>query len=459
MIKLERKNIKEVRISIDEMGKVYFYNNRVLIVINEDYIHVVKEIFESGFLNKLIELELFPMTWIVDDIKISGYNFIVEHKTVKYWNYPYEWSFNMLKDAALVLLEVNNIANQFGFELIDTHFNNVVFDRTKPKFFDLGGFEVIKDKSIWKGYIGFYDHFYATLYLWSNGYVNSARNITLMNICFSQDEFFKIKHPIIYTKAVSKMFLNIRRLAMTSSYKIESKFNNIIIKKILFIIKKFIQSKFTGSALEDKVKKLNYYKGSSTWGDYHTNIDVEREKRFQRVLEIICTFKDANTLVEVASNQGKFASYVSSNSHLENIIATDYDEEAVDTMYLNNRNSTNLVPFIFDFIRPNGRILDKPIQDRIKSDIVMALALTHHLILSQNIDIDYILKSMRALTNKYIIIEFMPLGLYDSKLHITPKVPTYYTTQWFKDNFEKYFFLITDEQLEVNRHLFVGKTK
>ena len=85
-----------------------------------------------------------------------------------------------------------------------------------------------------------------------------------------------------------------------------------------------------------------YSKGSSTWGDYHTNIDVEREKRFQRILEIISTFKDANTLVEVASNQGKFASYVSSNSHLENIIATDYDEEAVDTMYLNNRNNSSI---------------------------------------------------------------------------------------------------------------------
>ena len=144
---------------------------------------------------------------------------------------------------------------------------------------------------------------------------------------------------------------------------------------------------------------------------------------------------------------------------MKNIIATDYDEEAVDTMYLNNRNSTILVPLIYDFIRPNGRIFDKPIQDRIKSDIVMALALTHHLILSQNIDIDYIFKSMRALTYKYIIIEFMPLGLYDGKLYITPKVPPYYTTQWFRDNFEKYFFLITDEQLEVNRHLFVGKTK
>ena len=48
MIKLERKNIKEVRISIDEMGKVYFYNNRVLRVINEDYIHVVKEISKAS---------------------------------------------------------------------------------------------------------------------------------------------------------------------------------------------------------------------------------------------------------------------------------------------------------------------------------------------------------------------------------------------------------------------------
>ena len=174
----------------------------------------------------------------------------------KYWNYPYEWSFNMLKDAAPVLLEVNNIANQFGFELIDTHFNNIVFDRTKPKYFDLGGFEVIKDKSIWKGYIGFYDHFYATLFLWSRGYVNTARNITLMNICFSQEEFFKIKHPIIYTKTINKVLQNIRRLGMSSSHIIESKFKSIIIKKILFIIKKIIQSRFTGSALEDKVKTI-----------------------------------------------------------------------------------------------------------------------------------------------------------------------------------------------------------
>ena len=459
MIELEISNLKDVRLSIDEMGKIYFYNKRVLRVINEEYINFVKQIFDSGFLNKLIELELFPKTWIVDDITISGYNFIVEHKAVNHWNYSYEWSFNMLKDAALVLLEVNNIANNFGFELVDTHFNNVVFEGTKPKYFDLGGFKVIKEKTIWRGYIGFYDHFYATLFLWSKGYVKTARNITLMNVCFSQDEFLKISHPIIYTKAISKVLQNIRRLGMASSDIIESKFNSFFIQKILFIIKKFCQSRFTASFLKDKVKKLNYYKVSTIWGNYHTNIDVEREKRFQRVLEIICTLKDANTLVEVASNQGKFASYVSSNSHLDNIIATDYDEEAVDTMYLNNRNNTKIIPLIYDLIRPNGRILDEPIQDRIKSDIVMALALTHHLILSQNINIDYIFKSMRALTTKYIIIEFMPLGLYDGKTPTTPKVPPYYTAQWFRNTFEQYFFLITDEQLEVNRHLFVGQAK
>ena len=36
MIELEIKNLKEVRISIDETGKIYFYNNRVLRIINEE---------------------------------------------------------------------------------------------------------------------------------------------------------------------------------------------------------------------------------------------------------------------------------------------------------------------------------------------------------------------------------------------------------------------------------------
>jgi hypothetical protein len=62
MIELEIKNLKEVRISIDEMGKIYYYNNRVLRIINEEYIPIVKQMFESGFIKKLIEFELFPNT-------------------------------------------------------------------------------------------------------------------------------------------------------------------------------------------------------------------------------------------------------------------------------------------------------------------------------------------------------------------------------------------------------------
>ena len=61
--------IREMR-NADEIAKEFPDIDRL---VNEEYIHVVKQIFESGFLNKLIELELFPKTWIVDDIKISGY--------------------------------------------------------------------------------------------------------------------------------------------------------------------------------------------------------------------------------------------------------------------------------------------------------------------------------------------------------------------------------------------------
>ena len=53
----------------------------------------------------------------------------------------------------------------------------------------------------------------------------------------------------------------------------------------------------------------------------------------------------------------------------------------------------------------------------------------------------------------------MPLGLYSGSLENTPPVPDYYTLDWFKDNFSKYFNYILDEEVEVNRHLFIAKVK
>ena len=77
---------------------------------------------------------------------------------------------------------------------------------------------------------------------------------------------------------------------------------------------------------------------------------------------------------------------------------------------------------------------------QLQSDIVFALALTHHLILSQGISLLVLLNTLSHLTHQYIVIEFMPLGLWDGKN--APPIPDWYNINWFRVHFEKYFMLI-----------------
>lgn len=95
------------------------------------------------------------------------------------------------------------------------------------------------------------------------------------------------------------------------------------------------------------------------------------------------------------------------------------------------------------------------VANAVKSDIVMALAVTHHLILTQQYQINDIFNTLKSYSNKYVFVEFMPLGLWNG--HNNPTVPDWYTVDWFKEHFEKYFKLLKIDHYEKNRILFIGE--
>ncbi len=463
MKKIKITDCTTVELSIDEVGTIFFYEDRILRVISEKYIEQVKNIFNNGLLEELLEKKLFPKTW-VSDIEIEGYSMVIEHEKIKCWNYPYEWSFDMLKDTALTILEVNKIANKYEYQIHDAHANNIVFNMGLPQYIDFGSFVKIEkeNQDSWKSYNIFYNQFYIPLYLWSKGFPDIARNIFLMMDYFEESEFYKIKHPLlsfIGGKKFFDIFKNIKKLSLVSKERINNKINNPIKKRIGLFIHILFKNYFISEKFESKIKAFKAPKQISMWNDYHDNIDPTSIERFIKIKKIIESLEDTKSLVELASNQGKFVEFILDSTHIKQVIGTDYDKEAVNIMYNNNKYRDNFLPLLFDMVRTNGRISDESIAKRIKSDIVVALAVTHHLLLAQNISIDFIFKTMSKLTNKYIIVEFMPLGLYSGNLFNIPTLPKFYNLKWFKDNFVQYFDLILDEELEINRHVFVGKIK
>lgn len=463
MTKININDCSTVEIPIDEIAKILFYKDRILRIISEAYIDSTQLMIDSGLFNELMEKKLFPKTWI-SDVEIEGYSMIIEHEKINHWNYPYEWSFDMLKDAALTVIEVNKIANKYGYQIRDGHSYNIVFNMSKAQYIDFGSFVKIDSeiKNSWISYELYYKYFYIPLYLWTKGFPDTARNIFLMMDDFSELEFYKIKHPFL--SCIGRNFFfkglkNIRTISLVSRSKIIAKFNNSIKGKVVLIINFLFKNYFTSIKLEKKTINLLKPKEISMWDDYHNNVDPASDVRFIKIKEIIQNLQDASSLVELASNQGKFAEFVLDSTHIEKVIATDYDKEAINIMYNNNKHRDNFLPLLFDMVRTNGRQYDEYIHDRVKSDIVVALAVTHHLLLTQSIPIEYILKTMSKLTNKYIIIEFMPLGLYSGNIHNIQPVPSFYTLKWFRENFVQYFDLILDKELEINRHVFVGKLK
>lgn len=90
---------------------------------------------------------------------------VLEHERVPAVSFPYEWGFGMLKDAALLTLDLQLTALAEGFTLKDGSPYNVQFLGTKPVFIDVGSLERNRPGSVWAGYRQFCEQFLYPLML------------------------------------------------------------------------------------------------------------------------------------------------------------------------------------------------------------------------------------------------------------------------------------------------------
>jgi hypothetical protein len=140
------------------------------------------------------------------------------------------------------------------------------------------------------------------------------------------------------------------------------------------------------------------------------------------------------------------------------VICTDYDEIAIDKLVKRfSDQNVKLAPAILDFVKPLGNLrTDSPIM-RFQSDMVIALAVTHHLILTQKISINVILDSLFGYSKQYVLVEFMPLGLWDGNTALP--IPSWYTPEWFEAHLRKYASIEKVIHYSTNRILYFCNKK
>ncbi|HYC28343.1 MAG TPA: hypothetical protein VEB42_05990, partial [Chitinophagaceae bacterium] len=138
----------------DPSGFVFRTNGQVYRQVNQQYAATYDRFMQSGLYEKLTaSKKLLPHTEIAENITGTDnwYKTLLPEQ-VRFISYPYEWCFDELKDAALLVLDIMKESIAHGFILKDATPFNVQFYNGKPVWIDTLSFDIYEPSKPWVAY-------------------------------------------------------------------------------------------------------------------------------------------------------------------------------------------------------------------------------------------------------------------------------------------------------------------
>jgi len=400
MKKISKKHESSFR---DPSGYLFFDEGVLRRRILPIYFKQYKSLSEIGFFKTLSKKGLLiPHTVTLE----SEEEIIITPDKIPFITYPYEWSFEQYKQAALLTLRIQKYALTKGFSLKDASAYNVTMFKGKPIFIDTLSFDFYEEGTPWRAYKQFITHFFGPLVL--SKYFGSDM------IKMMQSHIDGIPLQMLSSLLPSKTKLsptiqsNIHLLARlegkhNDDYKAETKVSKLSLNALNKIL----------DNLYDYIKKISF-KDATEWGDYYskTNYDVQAFEAKKRLIKEWVLPLKAKRIIDVGGNDGTFARALGSKAHL---IVTDIDVNAVDQNFKKAQTQAedNMLAFVSDVLQPtpaigfNNTERESLIErlEKYAPDVTMALALIHHITLSGNVPFEKS-ASFFASFSKHLIIEF-----------------------------------------------------
>ncbi|MFK7831764.1 MAG: class I SAM-dependent methyltransferase [Winogradskyella sp.] len=388
----------------DPSGYVYIENGDIKRRINPIYFKQYQALTDSGFYNILFENGLLIKH---EEVESTTDQIIIKAEKIPFITYPYEWSFNMYKEAALLTLKLQKYSLEKGFSLKDASAFNITFHKGKALFIDTLSFDFYKENSPWRAYKQFITHFFGPLVL---AHYHGAQQLKLLSNFIDGIPVKMLSSMLPFkTKLSPILYSNIHLLAKledqhNEDYKGETKKATLSKKGQLNIIK----------SLYDYIKDLEL-KEHSEWGNYYTKTNYT-DAAFIKKSDIINGWVKnlkPSRLIDVGGNDGTFVRKL--DSALETALVCDIDNNAVDfnhkTQKLNKEQT--MLPFVLDVLNPSAAIgLNNVERDsfinRIKDfapQVTLALAVIHHMSLSGNVPFSESAKFFSSFS-EHLIIEF-----------------------------------------------------
>ena len=333
---------------------------------------------------------------------------VLHHERMPFVSYPYEWPFSMLRDAALLQLELLRRALDEDLILKDATPYNVQFRGARPVFIDVGSFEKLPKGEPWAAYRQFCMLFLYPLMLqaykgvpfqpWLRGSLAGIEPAHLRAVMSFRDLF---RRGVFTNVALLARF---ERKSANRGGEVKEEMKKAGFRKDFIVA--------NVKRLEKTIRHLEWKAGQTEWSDYgmttsYSDADAVRKEGFVR--EVVQE-RARDLAWDLGCNEGRHARIAAENTRY--VVAVDGDAAVVDRLYrsLAAEGATSILPLTGDLTDPSpalgwGGLERSPLDARGRPDLVLCLAVIHHVALSGNVPVPAFLDWLRSLGAE-LVVEF-----------------------------------------------------
>ena len=394
----------------DPLSRVFIAKNQVVRAFTAEGAADIEAVWSKKSIQKALSSGQLIESTIVKPSSVglsAPWVSAMTHPLVPVISYPYEWTFSMLKDAALLQLDLTRAALADGVGVKDATPYNVQFIGSRAQFIDAGSFEVRRKGDPWYGYKQFCEMFLYPLMLQAHlgvgfqpflrGSINGISPETMAKLLPGS-----IRHPrkgrlthVVLHAAAQKRFAD----STTDVKKEVAKAG--MSPQVLDATLRKLQGIVTGLTLGDT---------KSTWSEYserghYIESSLDEKERFVR--DAVAKSKRSQVW-DIGCNDGRFSRIAS--AHSDYVVAMDADPLVVDRLYnaLKAEKNDKILPLYVDMSDSGGGIgwrgQERPgIFSRGKPDVVLYLAVIHHVAITFNIPVSAQLDMLAELSPEIVI--------------------------------------------------------
>jgi SAM-dependent methyltransferase len=330
---------------------------------------------------------------------------------------PYEWCFGQLRAAALLTLRIQQLAIGHGMVLKDASAFNVQFRGAMPVFVDTLSFERLEEGKPWVAYRQFCQHFLAPLALQAlvDVRLRDLARVYLDGIPLDLASRLLPRRTWVRPWAALHIHLHARsiaRFASTSNATLAAG----VQPPAGTTTRPVSRAGLNGlvAHLLSAVASLDWKPGGTEWADYEVSHGYDQTGHTAKH-EIVGRYLQQirpRLVFDLGANTGEYSRLARSAG--ASVVAIDGDPSAVERAYRRFAadNETGILPLWIDLANPSpaqGWAHGEwpSLEGRGPADLVLALALVHHLAIGNNLPLAHVAAFLSRLGRR-IVVEWVP---------------------------------------------------